>query len=129
MWKLLKQLIQPYRGTLLVILMAMMVETAMSLAAPWPLKVIIDNVAGGHRLPGWLHDLLGPAFASESRMQVALLAAVASVLIAVIGAIAGYIDTSSTESVGQYVAHDLRMRTFYHLQRLSLGYYGTHQVG
>jgi len=31
---------------LLVILLAMFVETAMSLAGPWPLRIIIDNVIG-----------------------------------------------------------------------------------
>ncbi len=57
------------------------------------------------------------------------LAAAAFVVIAVIGAIASYIDNYYTESVGQWVAHDLRMRMYHHLQRLSLGYYGTHQTG
>ncbi len=129
MLSLIRQLVRPYRGMLFIILTAMMIETAMSLAAPWPLKVIIDNVAGGHRLPSWWRDLLGPALGTESKMHVALLAGIATVLIAGIGAIAGYIDNYFTESVGQYVAHDLRVRTFHHLQRLSLGYYNTHQVG
>jgi ABC-type multidrug transport system fused ATPase/permease subunit len=53
----------------------------------------------------------------------------AFVLIALIGACASYIDNYYTESVGQWVAHDLRMRTYHHLQRLSLGYYNTHQTG
>jgi ABC-type multidrug transport system fused ATPase/permease subunit len=129
MFSLIRQLVRPYRGTLLIILIAMIVETAMSLAAPWPLKVIIDNVAGGHRLPLWLREALGPALANESKMRIALFAGIAVVLIAAIGAIAGYIDSYFTESAGQYVAHDLRVRTFHHLQRLSLGYYDTHQIG
>ncbi len=62
-------------------------------------------------------------------MHVAVLAALAVILIAVIGAVATYIDNYFTESVGQWVAHDLRMRTYHHLQRLSLGYYDTHQTG
>ncbi len=129
MWNLIRQLIRPYRGTLVIILIAMMVETAMSLAAPWPLKIVIDNVAGGRRLPLWLRHLLGSALGNESKTHVALLAAAAVSVIAVIGAIAGYVDNYLTESVGQYVAHDLRVRTFHHLQRLSLGYYDTHQIG
>ena len=128
MFNLIRQLVRPYRGTLFIILIAMVVETAMSLAAPWPLKVIIDNVAGGHRLPLWLRDMLGAALGNESKMHIALLAGIAAVLIAAIGAIAGYIDSYFTESAGQYVAHDLRVRTFHHLQRLSLGYYDTHQT-
>jgi ABC-type multidrug transport system fused ATPase/permease subunit len=129
MLKLIVQLVRPYRGTLFVILLAMMVETAMSLAAPWPLKIVIDNVAGSHKLPAWLQHLFAPLLGNSSPMRVALLAAVATVLIAVIGAFASYVDNYFTESAGQYVAHDLRMRTFHHLQRLSLGYYNTHELG
>ena len=49
MLRLIRQLIRPYRGTLLIILLAMLIETAMSLAGPWPLKIIIDNVAGSQQ--------------------------------------------------------------------------------
>src|SRR6516164_10311343 len=129
MLRLIRELIRPYRGTLVIILLAMLVETAMSLAAPWPLKIIIDNVAGSHKLPGWMHHDLGPILENTSKMHVAMLAALAVVLIAVVGAVASYIDNYYTESAGQYVAHDLRMRTYHHLQRLSLGYYSTHQIG
>jgi subfamily B ATP-binding cassette protein MsbA len=129
MLALIRQLIRPYRGTLFIILVAMIIETGASLAAPWPLKVVIDNVAGKDRLPVWLHGLLGQMLGNENKMRIALLAAVATVLIAILGAVASYIDNYFTESVGQYVARDLRQRTFHHLQRLSLGYYNTHQTG
>jgi len=129
MLTLIRQLVRPYRGTLLIILVAMMVETAMSLAAPWPLKIIIDNVAGSHHLPEWLRQIVGPVLNVENKMHVALLAALATILIAAIDAVASYVDNYFTESAGQYVAHDLRMRVFHHLQRLSLGYYSTHSTG
>jgi subfamily B ATP-binding cassette protein MsbA len=57
MLRLLRELIRPYRWQLVTILLAMMVETAMSLAGPWPLKIIIDNVVGHHKMPPWLDDL------------------------------------------------------------------------
>jgi ABC-type multidrug transport system fused ATPase/permease subunit len=63
------------------------------------------------------------------KLHVALIAAAIFVLIAVIDAAASYLDNYYTESVGQWVAHDLRMRTYHHLQRLSLGYYSTHETG
>jgi ABC-type multidrug transport system fused ATPase/permease subunit len=131
-WPILKfvdNLIRPYRGTLVVIFLAMLVETAMSLAAPWPLKIILDSVVGNHKLAPWLDRLLHPMLESGSRLQVAFLAALALVAMAVVGALASYIDSYFTESVGQWVAHDLRMRTYDHLQRLSLGYYNTHATG
>jgi subfamily B ATP-binding cassette protein MsbA len=127
-WTLIRQLLLPYRFQLLVILAAMIVETVANLAAPWPLKVIIDDVAGhGHSSPVFLH--IEAAFAGTQKMRLAALMAVSFLVIAIIGAITGYIDNYITESVGQRVAHDLRMRTYHHLQRLSLSYYNTHATG
>jgi ABC-type multidrug transport system fused ATPase/permease subunit len=132
MVRLIRELIRPYRSTLVIVLLAMLVETVMSLAGPWPLKVILDNVVGSHHLPKWFDGFLGPSFSAaltHNKMQVAVLAAFTAVVIAVLGSVASYIDNYYTESVGQWVAHDLRMRTYHHLQRLSLAYYDSHQTG
>jgi ABC-type multidrug transport system fused ATPase/permease subunit len=134
MLRFIGSLIRPYRGTLVGIFVAMLVETVMSLATPWPLKVILDNVVGDHKMAPWLHRLIEPMLANgsrlhESRLHVAGLAALAFVAISLVGAIASYIDNYYTESVGQWVAHDLRMKMYEHLQRLSLGYYNTHATG
>src|ERR1043166_3106122 len=122
-------LIRPYRGTVAIILAAMLVETVMSLAAPWPLKIILDNVVGDKKMAPWLHDLLRPLLESGTRLHIALVAAGLYVAIAALGALASYIDNYYTESVGQWVAHDLRMRVYDHLQHLSLGFYDSHQTG
>jgi ABC-type multidrug transport system fused ATPase/permease subunit len=131
MVRLIRELVRPYRGTLAVILLVMLVETVMSLAGPWPLKVILDSVVGNHHLPDWLERMVGSpvAMAANGKMHIAALAALAAVLIAVLGALASYVDNYYTESVGQWVAHDLRMRTYHHLQRLSLAYYDSHETG
>lgn len=132
MIRLIRQLIRPYRGTLVIILLAMFVEMLMGLAAPWPIKVILDNVVANHHLPKVLERLLAsPAALSfgHGKLQIAAFAALAVVLIAVLAAVASYIDNYYTESVGQRVAHDLRMRTYEHLQRLALSYYDSHRTG
>ncbi len=132
MARLIRELVRPYRGTLLVILLAMFVETLMSLAAPWPLKVILDNVVASHHLPKFLDRFFASAAGTSlghGKMEIAAFAALAVVLIAALGSLASFIDNYYTESVGQSVAHDLRMRTYEHLQRLSLSYYDTHQTG
>jgi len=46
-----------------------------------------------------------------------------------LGAVASYIANYYTTSVGQWVANDLRLRTYHHLQQLSLSYYDSHQTG
>ena len=126
--RLIREALGPYRGWIVIILLAMLVETAMSLAAPWPLKVILDNVVGSHKAPGWL-DSLRDALVGDNKLALAAVAGILTVLIAALGAVASYIDNYYTESVGQWVAHDLRMRVYDHLQHLSLGFYDTHQTG
>jgi ABC-type multidrug transport system fused ATPase/permease subunit len=126
---LIRDLVRPYRWTLLVVFLAMLVETATSLAGPWPLKIILDNVVGSHRLPGWLAAWVQPVMGGVSKMHIAAMAAIAAIVIALVGAVASYTDNYFTESVGQRVANDLRLRAYHHLQRLSLAYYDTHQVG
>jgi ABC-type multidrug transport system fused ATPase/permease subunit len=126
--RLTRELLTPYRGWIVIILLAMLVETAMALAAPWPLKVILDNVVGSHRAPEWL-DVVRSSLLGENKMALAAVAGIATVLIAALGAVASYIDNYYTESVGQWVAHDLRMRVYDHLQHLSLGFYDSHQTG
>src|SRR5258705_399667 len=96
------RLITPYRKWLLIIFIAMLFETVMSLAAPWPLKVILDNVIENHKLPTWF-DWIGLSQIGSDKMGLAIVAAITVILIAEIGAVAGYIDTYYAESVAQYV--------------------------
>jgi ABC-type multidrug transport system fused ATPase/permease subunit len=127
--RLIRTLVRPYRGTLSIILLAMIVQTIMSVAGPWPLKIVLDNVVGSHKLAPWLDDLLRPLLGSGTKMQIAAAAAIAAVIIAALGALASYVANYYTTSVGQWVANDLRMRTYHHLQQLSLSYYDQHQSG
>jgi ABC-type multidrug transport system fused ATPase/permease subunit len=116
MSRLIWRLIRPYRATLVVIFLAMLVQTTMSVAAPWPLKVVVDNVVGDHKLPHLVDKLLRPFLSGGDRMTLAAVAAVATVLVALLGAVASYIANYYTTSVGQWVANDLRLRTYHHLQ-------------
>jgi subfamily B ATP-binding cassette protein MsbA len=126
--RLVRALLRPYSGALAIVLLAMLVQTTMSLAAPWPLKIILDNVVGTHKAPQWLHDLRFIPLGGD-KAELAAVAGMLVVAIAVLNALASYAENYYTESVSQWVAHDLRMKVYEHLQRLSLGFYDTHQVG
>jgi ABC-type multidrug transport system fused ATPase/permease subunit len=128
LYRLIRSLVRPYRGSLAIILAAMLLQTAASVAGPWPLKIVLDNVVGGHKLPHWLHQLLQPLLSGTAKMQIAAAAGLTVVLIAIVGAIASYIANYYTTSVGQWIANDLRMRTYQHLQRLSFTFYDTHKT-
>jgi ABC-type multidrug transport system fused ATPase/permease subunit len=126
--RLVFQLLRPYRAWLLVVFAAMLLEISMSLAAPWPLKLVLDDALGHHKLPdllAWAHNY---GF-DRNTLGVALFAGVATLLIAIIGAVATYIDNYYTTSVGQWVANDLRIRIYEHLHRLSLRYYDNVKTG
>src|SRR5215467_6624165 len=122
------RLLRPYRGWLLIVFIAMLIEIAMSLASPWPLKLILDDALGRHRLPDWLawaHDY----GIDRDTFGVALFAGLATIAIAIVGAVATYIDSYYSTSVGQWVANDLRIKIYDHLHRLSLRYYDKAKVG
>lgn len=129
MFPLIWSLLKPYRSSLVLILLAMLLQMAATVAIPWPLKVVLDNVVGEHKLPAWLSNSLRPLMSTESKMEIAAATAIALVVIAVVGAVASYVANYYTASVGQWVANDLRIRTYDHLQKLSLHYYSTHDLG
>jgi len=122
------RLARPYRKWLFIILAAMLTETLIGLATPWPLKIIIDQVIQQEPLPGWL-QWTKTLFPNTTSLQVALVAAFAFVLIAVLAALAGFINSYYNEKVAQNVANDLRKELYHHLQHLSLSYYDGHHTG
>jgi len=126
---LLRQLLRPRRRALAVILAAMLVQTVMSLAAPWPLKIVIDTVIGNRRPPEWINWLLTMLGGAAHKGHIAVAAAIATVLIAVVTGAAMYAVSYFTESLSQSIGNDLRMRLYSHLQELSLDYYDTTRVG
>jgi ABC-type multidrug transport system fused ATPase/permease subunit len=129
MSRLVIDLLRPYRAWLAIVLAAMLVEIAMGLAVPWPLKLVIDNALNDHHLPHWLDWAHQYAGFGRHTLGVALFAGVATLVIAIVGAVASYIDNYFTTSAGQWVANDLRLRIYEHLHRLSLRYCDHAKVG
>lgn len=120
------RLVRPHWRLLLVVVAAMLVETAMSLAAPWPLKVVLDSVLDQQPVPGWLERLVG---GNPDRFTLLNAAAAGTVLIALLQAASAYAAAYFTVSIGQWIAHDLRQSVYAHLQRLSMAYYDKQRIG
>ncbi|MET0677097.1 MAG: ABC transporter ATP-binding protein [Bradyrhizobium sp.] len=129
MSRLVFELLRPYRKWLAIVFAAMLIEIGATLAAPWPLKLVIDDALGNHHLPQWLDWAHQYGGFGKHTLGVALFAGVATLGIAAFGAVASYIDNYYTTSVGQYVANDLRLRVYEHLHRLSLQYYDRANMG
>jgi len=103
----------------------MLVEAGMGLAEPWPLKVIFDYVLGTKRMPDWLAVHVGEA----NKLGALDVAAVAVVVIALIGAVASYFDDFLASTVAKRVGFDLRHLLYHHVQRLSLSFYDKRRTG
>src|SRR5215470_17471452 len=111
------QLMRPYWMTLSIAGVAVIGETLTDVLEPWPVKVVVDSVLQSKPLKGWVGD------------AVFSFAVIAVVLIAVLGAISSYVESYLTNSVGQWVAHDLRRMLYHHIQRLSLAEHDHSQTG
>jgi subfamily B ATP-binding cassette protein MsbA len=125
---LLRDLLRPRRRTLAAILAAMLVQMAMSIAAPWPLKIVIDKVIGTHRQFQWI-DWILTTLGADDKMRIALAAGIATVLIALVTGAAMYVGSYFTETLSQSIGNDLRVRLYQQLQQLSLAYYDTTRLG
>ena len=100
----------------------------MTVAVPWPLKSILDNVVGDHPAPLWISWLL-PVLGGNTKVHIAEAAALLTVLIAAVTGAAMYLASTLTERLGQSIGNDLRVRVYHHLQELSLAYYDANRVG
>jgi subfamily B ATP-binding cassette protein MsbA len=128
--KLLRELLRPHRKALSIGLLAVIGEGAADLLQPWPLKIVIDSVLHA-RTPhghGWLNHIVVSMFGTD-RMAILQFAAVGALVIAIAGAICAYTEKYLTTSVGQWVLHELRLKLYSHVQRLSLSYHDRKQTG
>ena len=115
-------LLRPHRGTLALGALAAIGEAIAGLLEPWPIKVVFDNVLKSREGHGWVNWLLLSA-AHGDKYVVLQIAAFATLLIAIAGALCAYSEKYITSSVGQWVMHELRRTLYSHIQRLSLAYH------
>jgi len=122
----LRELLQPHFAALTIAFLAVAGESAANLLAPWPLKIVLDDVLRGHHnhatVERWLHSFTG----SLGILQFACIAVLA---IAALDAVSTYVEKYLTTSVGQWVAHDLRRTLYSHIQRLSLAFHDHERTG
>lgn len=93
---------------------------AASLVLPWPMKIIVDNILGHDPMPAWL-----PA------EKASALVAVSAALLA-IHFLRGWLGAWSTTFLvraGLRMTHELRLRAYEHLQKLSLVFHDQRAVG
>ena len=121
-------LLSGHWGALLLGLAAVAVETIATLLEPWPIKVVLDTVLHAKALPRPLERMIATVIGTDNLAMLEF-AVIAVVLIAIVGAIASYVEKQSVTALGQRVTHELRCRVYTHAQRLSMSYHDRKRTG
>ena len=114
--------LRAHRGALLWALVQVLLLGVCELLKPWPLKVIIDSVLGGHPLPWGLA-------AGWSPSSVLVAACAALVLVYALLAALTVLNNYTTIGIGQRMVNDLRGSLYGHLHRLSLAFHSRAAAG
>jgi ATP-binding cassette subfamily B protein len=127
-WREFLPLLQPFRRLIYWAILAMIVDAALTVFRPWPLKVVIDRVLSDRpsRVP-FLHTWLDNA--PTSRWHILYGACATTLIIAVSTGILTYYYTRILGDVGQRFVFALRRNLFAHLQRLSLRFHDRQRIG
>ncbi len=113
-----RRYLSPYRRVLVIGTLLTVLDVAVNLAQPWPMKMLVDGVlrpTGGTR-PENL----------ELRIGLAVGAMVGLVLV---GALVSYWASRLLSAAGLQIAGRLRQDVLRKLQHLELAYHGRHRVG
>ena len=121
-------LLRPFRKQLFLAVSAMVLDAAISVFRPWPLKVVIDGVLSHKpsRVPllrAWLDT------APLSRTELLYGACAATLLIAIITGFLTYYITWAMGDLAQHFVFAMRRDLFAHLQRLSLRFHDHQRTG
>jgi ABC-type multidrug transport system fused ATPase/permease subunit len=121
--------LRPYRGRILLGYLALGLSVAMTLARPWPLKLVLDAIILEKRsisesvplLPAWL-DSLDP-------YTLLTILCVALVVIVVLESTFGYLQKLVFAHVGQSATTDVLEDVYTHLQTLPRGFGSAPRTG
>jgi ATP-binding cassette subfamily B protein/subfamily B ATP-binding cassette protein MsbA len=110
---------RPYRGRILLLAAIAATEIALGVLAPWPLKLVIDNVLGNQPMPSSIaavsHVLLG-----DSKAELLFVVVIGGLLLQLASQVVSTINTQVQVDTGQRMVYTLRARLLAHLQALAL---------
>jgi ABC-type multidrug transport system fused ATPase/permease subunit len=97
------RLLRPDRMAAATAVWLALLDVILSLAAPWPLKVVVDDALGHQPVPSWLSPL-----GALHPVPVAAVAATAGLLLVTASALASYLVTVLITAVGERMTVRLR---------------------
>jgi subfamily B ATP-binding cassette protein MsbA len=124
----IRSLLRPHGKTLFVAFLAVLIETGADVLEPWPIKVVVDNVLQSKKLRPGLGAVVLRVF-GDNKYAILDFALAAIMLIAIVGALSAFCEKYLTNSIAQWIAHDLRRQLYQRIQRLSLADHGKSRRG
>ncbi len=124
-------MLRGHGGVLTIAFFANLLAVALTLAAPWPIQVVIDHIILDKPHRRWLSELLTRFNAVVSLPPESLLAlsCIAVVGIAVALGFTDYIAQLLQASSAHKIGNTLRRRIFKHLQSLSINFHQSARTG
>src|SRR3954451_1258815 len=115
-------LLTPYRTAVAGLAMLSLAEVVLRAVSPWPLKAVVDYVAGNADVPRWLSALVLPV-GSTPRGQLLATIVLVGLLTQLAHQAVLMLHTRQHVRIGQAMVFGLRGRLFSHLQGLSLAHH------
>ena len=119
---------RPFADEILFALFILFLNALADLAAPWPVKLIFDNVLLGKNLQ-YPWTIFIPASVAQDHTLLLLVLCGDLVWLALFSAGATYIGMRQLAMVGQHIIFRLRSDLFAHLQQLSPAFYDRQRLG
>ena len=122
-----RRFLRPYSSPLIVGALLVVIQTAATLAEPWPLMIIIDGAIGQKPQHGWFARAVTGGISEPETILIRALGAWA--LFVGFSALLGFVSDYRMNSAGQRMMMTIRNAVFWHVQRLSLSYHDRQRVG
>lgn len=112
-------LLKPYGGRVVLISALALIQIGMNLLAPWPLKLVVDNVLSGHALAPPFDAIVQNTIGGN---PIALLVTIVigGLVLNVSTEVVRMLHTQVTVDTGQRIVYSLREQLLGHLQALAL---------
>ena len=119
--KIIRNHLQGVRLDILLAGLCILGSTCAALVAPWPIKLIFDNILADQPFPLFL-NVFGDWLMGDKRNVLILLCG-SMVAIALVKGFFAYYQLFLTSRIGYLLVYTLRGELFNHLQRLSLSFH------
>lgn len=126
-YKLFGRYYKKYWKNFAIAYLGLLASTALGLLAPWPIKLILDNVILNHPLPENVHFIY--RYVPDEPYSLLLIFAVAYFVINVTRSFISFLYKIGISIVGSKMVAEFRERLFAHLQQLSLSFHGKSSSG